>query len=153
MNKVTERVVQAASPVEEDRVTVIITGHYQEYDSPTTHLKWAYDRCQPVDQKPLQATQRINPRSRALINLFHLEWGKAEVFLAHEKARISRESEQYDTLKEAQDSNVVLLYSEKGELLGELLPGRACFMRFTGPVYAESTHATAILHVTAFPDT
>lgn len=136
--------------IEKDRCTVVITAHYQEYDSPTTHIRFAYDRTQPVDDKPYQTTMRVD-LSPTEIDIGRLKWGQCEVVLGHQLARISQLSETADILREAQKNNKIELLDANLKTIGWILPDRACLMHFSGPVFARSTKATAILHITALP--
>jgi hypothetical protein len=138
--------------IDRDRCTVVIMAHYQEFDSPTTHIRFAYDRTQPVEDKPYQGTMRVD-LSPTEIDIGRLKWGDCEVILGHQLARISQSSEIADILQEAQKSNRIELLDADLKTIGWIMPDRACAMHFSGPVFARSTKATAILHITALPAT
>lgn len=146
------RVNPSGTPVNEDRATIIISGHYQEWAPPnTTHVRYAFDRLLPTEYIPFQAPQRINPGTRVPINLGHLEPGRCELILGHNLITIPKGSQAGDMLLEAQKANTIKITNADGYEIGEIRPNRACVMHFSGQLFAESTTSTAFLHVTAFP--
>ena len=134
--------------IDKDRCTVVITAHYQEFDSPTTHVRFGYDRTQPVDAKPYQTTMRVD-LSPTEIDIGRLKWGECEIVLGHQLARLSPLSETADILREAQKKNKIELLNADLKTIGWIMPDRACHLHFSGPVLVRSTRATAILHITA----
>jgi hypothetical protein len=136
--------------LEKDRCTINIMAHYQEYDSPTTHIRWAYDRAQPVDDKPFQGTQRVG-LEKTPINIGNLQWGKCELVLGHQLAKISGEGDFQDILRKSQQENKIEIIDADDKLVGWIMPDRACAMHFIGPLFVRSTSATALLHITALP--
>ena len=146
------RVVSAGAPVNEDRATLIISGHYQEWSpSNTTHVRYAFDRLMAPENIPFQAPQRINPGVRVPVNTGHLEPGRCELILGHNFITIPQGSSGGAMLQEAQKANTIRIFNADGYEIGVIHPNRACMMHFTGQLFAECTSATAFLHVTAFP--
>lgn len=144
-------VLPSGSPVEQDRCTVVISAHYQEWDSPTTHVRWAFDRLLPPEYKPYQNTQRVNPGAPIQVDIGGLAWGRCELVLGHQLVRVSPDNPSAAILQEAQNSNKIRITNIDGTEIGIIHPNRACVMQFSGPIFAEATGATAILHITALP--
>lgn len=141
---------QAGEPKNQDRCTVVITGHYQEWDpSNTTHFRVAYDRLVAPDATPLQTAIRINPGRKVAVPLGMSDPGKCELLLAHDVAKLQKDSNP--ALVEAQAQNIIKITNTDGVVLGMIYPDRGCLFHFAGEVFAESTHATAILKITVFP--
>lgn len=136
--------------IEKDRCTINIMAHYQEYDSPTTHIRWAYDRAQPIEDKPYQGTMRVG-FDKTPINIGGLQWGKCELVLGHQLVRLPTEGEFQDILRKSQADNKIELLDSNDNVVGWIMPDRACMLHFAGPLFARSTAATAILHITALP--
>lgn len=142
----------AGEEVDQDRVTILLTAHYQEYDSPTTHVRIAYDRMQPMQDKPHQTSMRIG-MVPSVIDIGRIAWGQCELVLGHQLAKLSPHAENGDILLEAQKKNKIELLDMDGKVIGIIMPNRAWFGHFSGPIQARSTTATAILHITALPAT
>lgn len=142
---------QSGTPVEDDRCTVVITGHYQEYDADTTYTRYAFDRILPPSAKPYQKSHRINPGTRIPVPLGDNTPGKCELLLGHDTVKLSRGTPGADLLAQSQESNIIKISNEAGDVVALLYPNRACMVHFAGPVFAESTTATALLNVTVFP--
>lgn len=140
---------QAGSPVQDDRATIVIMGNYQEYDADQTHIRHAFDYLQPPEAKPHMATQRVNPGKPVEVNLGMCEPGKCEVILAHNKPKVS--SDDSGLLAKAQQNNKIIITNADGAELAWILPNRATLVHFPGKIFAHTTSATALLHVTAFP--
>ena len=142
---------QARAPKEEDRATVVLQGNYQEMNGDSKYIRYAYDRIVPSGIMPFQGPQRVNLGKPAPVHIGDCEPGKCELFLGHNVARLSGTSASDDLLAKAQKSNKIIITNADGVQLAEILPNRACFCQFPGPVFAHCTSATAILHVTALP--
>ena len=146
------RVFTAGSPREDDRCTVILTVHYQEYDSPITQCRWAYDELLPADDyKPFQTSIRVNPGERKTIPIGDLTWGKTKLALGHNNVRISSGNDNSELLLEAQKSNIIRITDSDGKLVAEMMPTEVTFGKLAGPLFAEATTTTALLHITACP--
>lgn len=152
MEKKQEFFKSAGTPKQQDRATVVITGHYQEYDpNTTTHCRIAYDRVLAPECVPHQTTLRVNPGKRVQIPMGEVEPGKAEFLLAHDVPKVQGDNPSRDILLKAQAANIIKISNADGVLLGTIAPNRGCAMHFAGEVWAESTHATSLLKVTVFP--
>lgn len=143
---------QSGSPVEQDRCTITITAHYQEWDPPQiTHIRHAFDYLEDPASVPHQGTIRVNVGSRVEIPLGTSEPGNCVMVLEHQLAKISKQSDAKDILQKAQESNIITLTNDDGVVLGLLLPNRSCVCHFPGKVYAQASSATALLHVSVMP--
>lgn len=143
---------QARAPKQEDRATIVLQGNYQELNGDSKYIRYAYDRVLPSTEPPFQGPQRVNPGTPTPVYIGTCEFRKCELFLGHNVAKLSGNSGTEDLLAKAQKSNKIIITNADGVVLAEILPNRALFCHFTGPVFAHSTSATAILHVTAFPE-
>lgn len=154
-NKLEDRIHAKRAPKQEDRCTVLLTCHYQEWENPTTTTKWMYDRTLPSENVPYQRNVKISPSSdptkRTEISLGELEFGKCEIVLGHNPVKISSDAPEASVLQEMQASNTIRITNSKGELVVEISSGRVAFGQFAGPLFASATHATAFLSVTAMP--
>lgn len=151
-NKKMIKMNQSGTPVQQDRATIIISAHYQEWSpSNMTTVRFAYDRLLAPENVPFQASQKLQPGKRVAINLGDLEPGHCEIVLGHNPIDIPKGSEAGEMLREAQLANTIRIFNDTGWQVGEIRPGRACFMHFGGPLFAECSTTTAFLHVTAFP--
>lgn len=137
------------APIEADRATVRLSVHYQEYDSPTTHLTVAYDRTVPAENKPHQIFQRVGFEP-VEIDIGRLSWGSVELALMHHKAKLGKIAAS-PAVAEAQNENRILLLDAELKEIGFLLPDHASLFYFSKPIFVKSTHTTALLHVTALP--
>lgn len=142
----------AGDEVDQDRCTILVSAHYQEFDSPTTHIRFAYDRMQPMQDKPYQTTMRVG-MVPSVVDIGRLEWGQCELVLGHQLARLSSHAENADILLQAQRENKIELLDLDGKSIGWIMPDRAWFGHFSGPIQVRTTKATAILHITALPAT
>ena len=133
-NKATYFIKQSGSPKQQDRATVVITGHYQEYDPNTnTHCRIAYDRVLAPESVPLQTTLRVNPGKRVAVPMGSIEPGQAEFFLAHEVPKLQGE-QNLTMLQDAQLANMIRISNADGVVLGTIAPNRGCVMHFAGEV-------------------
>lgn len=152
MEKKQEFFKTAGTPKQQDRATVVITGHYQEYDpNQATNCRIAYDRVMAPECVPHQTILRVNPGKRVQVPLGDNDPGKAELFLAHDVPKVQGDNPSKDILLQAQAANIIKISNADGVLLGTIAPNRGCIMHFPGEVWAESTHATSLLKVTVFP--
>lgn len=154
-NKLEDRIHTKPAVQEQDRCTVLLTCHYQEWENPTTTAKWAYDRTLPSENVPYQRNVKVAPSAdgtnRTEIKLGDLQFGKCEIMFGHNPVKLSADSEGASLLREMQESNTIKITNSKGELVVEIGSGRASFGQFAGPLFAHSTHATAFLSITAMP--
>ena len=133
-----------------DRATIIIKAHYQEFDPPmNTVATHSFDFVNDKADSSFQTTQKISPSKRVLLNLGHLADGSCMLVLSHDIPRISADSP--DMLKEAMQRNIITLTNEAGAVVGLLRPRRASVVEYPFPVYAVSSEATALLSITAIP--
>ena len=142
---------QSGTPSNQDRCTVVITAHYQEWEpNNVTFTKVAYDRLLPQECLPLQTSIRVNPGQRVAVPLGDNTPGKCEVVLAHETPKV-RDGALADILKVSQANNTIRIFNADGVEIGIIYPNRGCLMHFAGDIFVESTMATAILKVTVLP--
>jgi hypothetical protein len=158
-NQLVDKIHAKRAPDQEDRFTLILTCHYQEWENPTTTAKWAYDRTLPSENIPYQRSVKVSPSSdpekRTEIKIGDLEFGKCEIAFGHNPIAMSKDLSPKDPnaaiLQEMQASNTIKITNSKGDLVVEIGSGRCAFGQYPGPLYAQSTKATAFLSVTAFP--
>jgi hypothetical protein len=143
---------QAGAPVQKDRCTVVITGHYQEWDpSNTTHSRIAYDRLLEPECVPHQTALRVNPGTRTPVPYGEATPGKCELMLAHEVPKMYGDNPNSEILLQAQKDNVIKIFNANSVQLGMIYPNRGCVFHFAEPVFVEATHATALLKISVFP--
>ena len=140
------------SPVNQDRCTVVITTHYQEWDpANTTHTRIAYDRTLAPECVPHQTTIRVNPGKRTKLEIGGVDPERCELALAHDVPRMQADTATNESLKEAQKANTIKITNADGVKLGMIYPNRGGIFHFGQEVWAEATHTTAILRISAFP--
>ena len=153
-HKHTVFVRQAGTPVQQDRCTIVLTGHYQEWEpSNTTHIRIAYDRLLAPEAQPLQTVVRVNPGKKVAVPLGACEPGKCEIILGHDVPKMfgNPNDSNQELLASAQAKNVIKVSNKDGVEIGLIYPNRGCLFHFSGEIFVESTHATALLKVSVFP--
>jgi hypothetical protein len=141
---------QEAKGFTNDRATVIIRGHYQEFvPNQTASVFHAFDYTNPQSEAPFQFTMRLSPADRKLINIGDLEWGKTLLILSNEPPALG--SQITTKLQGNAISNIISLTNEDGIEVARIRPRHACAIEFPFPVYAKPLFHTALLSVTAFP--
>jgi hypothetical protein len=134
----------------QDRATVIIRAHYQEFEpNNMTSAYHAYDFQNPHADSPFQTTMKVGPSSRVPLNIGHLDPATTLLVLSHEKAKTTKAGGEI--LKEAMESNIINITNVDGLLVGKLKCRHAFVVEYPFPVFVQSTKATALLSVTAFP--
>jgi hypothetical protein len=133
-----------------DRATVIIRTHYQEFEpNQATSTYHAYDYSNPQAASAFQHTMRINPSARKPINIGDLEWGKVLLVLSNDPIRTNAQIAK--ELQKAQEQNIISLTNADGIEVARIRPRHACVVEFPFPVFAQSSVSTALLSVTAYP--
>lgn len=133
-----------------DRCTVVIRTHYQEFDpGSVTTAEHTYDFTNKRADSPWQTSQRIGPSSRVPLNLGHLNPGSCMLVLSHDVPKMSAKADP--VLLEAMQRNVITLTNSDGVAVGILRARRAAIIEFPFPVFAQSSEATALLSITAIP--
>jgi hypothetical protein len=134
--------------INDDRFTLVFQAHYLEMlTGQTTIARWAYDRLHPSQDSCSQNNIRIQPGIKTPIPIPG-DWGKFELLLAHKMPQMQADVD--GPLAEQQKLNVIEIWDGE-KMIAELKPDRMAFGHFKGPLFASSTRATAILHITAFP--
>ena len=134
----------------QDRATIVIRATYQEFETAqTTSAYHAFDFLNKGEESAIQHTMKIGPGQATPIYIGQLEWGKVCLILAQEKPRLGKDTSK--DLQKAIDSNIIRLTDANGTLVGILRSNRASVVEYPFPVFAQSTHATSLLSVTAFP--
>lgn len=142
----------AGTPVNADRCTVVITAHYQEWDpANTTHTRIAYDRTLAAECVPHQTSVRVNPGKRVQLPLGSVDPENCEVALAHDVPRMQADTAANESLKDAQKANIIKITNAEGVKLGMIYPNRGGVFHFGQELWAEASHTTAILRISAFP--
>ena len=133
-----------------DRCTVTLRAHYQEYaPNNVTSVSLGYDFTNPSAAIPWQTSQMIHPTKPVALNLGHLVGESCMLVLSHDKARISANAAV--DLRKVMDSNIITLTNAEGVVVGLIRARRAFLGEFPFPIFAQSSHATAILSITAIP--
>lgn len=151
-NQHTELVFSHPAPVTEDRVTVVINGHFAETDTEqTTDFRLSYNRVLPSGLSAVKSTIRVFPGTRVEIPVGQLDPENCQLFMAHEIPRQVMSAPADNPLRVASETNRIMLTNEQGDVLGWIPAKAGCVHHFPGKVFAESTSALALLSVTAFP--
>lgn len=151
MEKVTINPQDTAS-VGNDRATVVVRATYQEFDlSNETTAYHGFDFLNPESESPFQTTMKISPSERKPLNIGHLEWGRVMLVLSNDKPRTAKDTPE--DLRKAIELNTITLTNADGDVVGILRPRRASVVEYPFAVYAQSSNATALLSITAFPVT
>lgn len=141
-----------AVAVNSDRATVVIRATYQEFDpSNSTSAYHGFDFLNPAAESPFQTTMKISPSERKPLNIGHLEWGRVMLVLSNDKPKTSKDTPE--DLRKAIELNTITLTNADGDVVGILRPRRASVVEYPFAVYAQSSNATALLSITAFPVT
>ena len=137
-----------------DRCTVVVKIHYQEYNPPiATAASHAYDFTNPAAEAPFQTVMRVSPSEAKPLNLGHITPGKALLTLSHDIPKVVADSAAGTALKEAMALNVITLTDADGRVVGILRPRHCCLVEYPFEVFAQASHATAMLSITAIPVT
>jgi len=143
---------QSTGNVNQDRVTVVIRATYQEFDPPNVASVFhAYDFLNPAPESPWQTAMRVSPGERKAVNIGHLEWGRSMLIMATQSPKIAPGTSE--DLKKAMESNTITITNADGVVVGILRPRRATVVEYPFPVFVQSSKATALLNITAFPVT
>jgi hypothetical protein len=133
-----------------DRATVVIQAHYQEFDPPQmASLQHAFDYTNPAAAAAHMKTQKVHVSQRTPIDIGECEWGECLLILSHEAAAINKAAP--DALRLAMQSNKIILTNTEGEIVGILRHRFASVVEYPFPVFVQATNATALLSVTAYP--
>jgi hypothetical protein len=137
-----------------DRCTVVVKVHYQEYNPPiATAASHAYDFTNPAAETPFQTVMRVSPSEAKPLNLGHIEAGKAMLALSHDIPKVVADQQSSEALKEAMTRNIITLTDAEGRVVGILRPRHCCLVEYPFAVFAQASHATAMLSITAIPVT
>lgn len=143
---------ETVTEVNNDRCTIIIRGTYQEYEpSNTTSVYHGFDFLNPAAETPFQTSMKVSPSERKPLNIGHLEWGRVCLVLSNEKPKMVKEAPE--DLRKAVEMNTITLTNADGAVVGILRPRRASVVEYPFPVFVQSSNATALLGITAFPVT
>jgi hypothetical protein len=135
------------TPKSEDRVTVVMQAHHQDWHvGNTTSFQWSYERFCKDQESPIQMSLRVNPGQHSQIALPG-DSAKYEIFLGHRKPIIGGSDAMF---AEQQDLNEIQIYSDD-TLIASIAADRLLLGQFHGKLTAKSTRATALLQITAFP--
>lgn len=142
---------KSVEPVAQDRATIQIAAVFQEFGmQSSTAYRYAYDRISSAEESPYKGTLRVNPSKR--VQMPSTGEGKTvQVLLHHAATRFAPGVPEASALTVAQASNIISISDSTGNVLGFLPQDGACLFYFTGPIYVESTTATAVLHILAMP--
>lgn len=143
---------EAASSIQKDRATIVIRAAYQEFDPPNVASVFhAYDFLNPAPESPWQTAMRVSPGERKAVNIGHLEWGRCMLIMATQLPKIAPGTSE--DLKKIMESNTITITNADGVVVGILRPRRATVVEYPFPVFVQSSKATALLNITAFPVT
>lgn len=143
---------QLVNKVDSDRATIVIRASYQEVDPPAvTPVYHAFDFLNPASESPWQTAMRVSPGERKAVNIGHLEWGRCMLVMATQSPKVSPDASE--DLKKAMESNTITITNADGVVVGILRPRRATVVEYPFPVFVQSSKATALLNITAFPVT
>ena len=133
-----------------DRATFITKAVYQEYaTSRAISVSHAYDFINETEEQAWQTVQRINPSKEQPINLGHLDGTYPILVLSHDLPKLAPNTPE--VLKNAQESNAIVLTNADGVVVGLLRAKRAMVIEYPFPVFAKATTATTLLSITAIP--
>lgn len=152
-NKQEEQVFRTVgSPKADDRFTVVLHTHYLEWDTgATTDTRWAYDRLIPTGKgSSYQNTIRVQPGSKIAIQIPNMDVDKCEIVLGHKMPQLTSNAELAETLAKEQKLNEIEIWDSEKQI-GIIGPDRMMFGQFKGPLFAQCTRTTALLHITAAP--
>ena len=133
-------------PKLQDRFTIITQAHFQELETQSTStVQWSYERFSDSKESCQQFNLRVNPGTKVKIPV---QGDKPlELLLGHKSPLMSNVDSLF---REQQEKNLIEIWDDE-KLLGWIGSDRMMFGQFKGSLYAVSTTATAILHITAFP--
>lgn len=141
-----------AKGFQNDRATVVIKGHYQEFETTqATSVSHAYDFTNHESAVAFQTIQKVSPSSKVELNIGPNEWGKCMLILSHDPIKVSKDTP--DAMKKAMESNKITLTNADGTVVGILRHRRASVVEYPFAVYAQSDSATALLSITVYPVT
>ena len=145
-----QTVNQEAKGFTNDRATVIIKGHYQEFEtSLATSVSHAFDFTNPITAQAFSTIQKINPSGPVLLNIGQCDWDACMLILSHDPVKLAKDAPA--DLKKAMESNKITLTNADGAIVGILRHRRACVVEYPFPVYAQADSATALLSITVYP--
>jgi hypothetical protein len=135
-----------------DRATVIIKGHYQEFETTqATSVSHAYDFTNHEAAVAFQTIQKINPSAPVELNIGPNEWGKCMLILSHDPVKVGKDAPE--ALKNTMASNKIILTNADGVVVGILRHRRASVVEYPFPVFAQAESTTALLSITVYPVT
>ena len=105
----------------------------------------AFDRTLPAPFSPTRKYQKVSPQTRKPLDIGDCEWGKVSLVLQHSEAKMG------NSLLELQKSNIIRIFNAAGDEIAFLPPNEGCTFNPSGPLFVESTVATAILQILAMP--
>jgi hypothetical protein len=146
MNHYTEIQTATKEPKFQDRFTIVTQAHFQEWETHTAAtVQWSYERFSDSKESCQQFNLRINPGTKTKLPVQGEK--PLEMLLGHKSPAMGAVDPMF---KEQQEKNVIEIWDDE-KLLGWIGSDRMMFGQFKGSLYAVSTTATAILHITAFP--
>lgn len=141
-----------AVAVNSDRATIVIRATYQEFDPPnSTSAYHGFDFLNPAAESPYQVSMKVSPSERRPLNIGHLEWGRVMLVLSNDKPKTTKDIPK--DLRKAIETNTITITNANGDVVGILRPRRASVVEYPFPVFVQSSSATALLSITAFPVT
>jgi len=133
-----------------DRATIIVRAHYQEYETnELTTAQHAFDFVNDASDSAWQTSQRVSPSKATPLNIGHLDPGSCILTLSHEVPKMTSSVDAI--LQNALKRNTIRITNADGVQVGILRPRRAMVVEYGFPVFVQSSDATALLSITAFP--
>ena len=136
---------------EHDRSTIVIQASHQEWDpAELTHVRAGWDSVSDRSCLPSQVTHKIGPGERVELELGDAEPNNRQILLYHKNVFIPK-SEDQEVFAKAQKDNTMRITDEAGNEICWSRPKEMSVLRYSGKLFAKTTHTSAMLQVTVFP--